>query len=99
MIVILGTFRLPPENLAAARPHIAALVAASNAEEGCLLYAYAEDLQEPGLIRVSETWTDQPRLTAHAAADHIKTWRAASASLGLHDRNFVAYDAGQPRPL
>jgi quinol monooxygenase YgiN len=99
MIVILGTVRLPAENLTAARPHMAAMVAASRAEAGCVAYAYAEDVLEPGLIRVSEVWTDQATLSAHAASAHIKAWRAAWPDLGLHDRQLVAYDAGQSRPI
>ena len=43
------------------------MIAASRAEPGCLGYAYAEDILEPGLIRVSEAWQDEgkpaPRLS------------------------------------
>ena len=31
-------------------------------EDGCIDYAYAEDVLEPGLIRVSEVWRDQAAL-------------------------------------
>ena len=57
-VVIIGTVRLPPQNLYRARPVMAAMVAASRAEDGCLEYAYAEDLLEKGLIRVSEVRRD-----------------------------------------
>jgi len=98
-VVILGTVRLPPERLEAARPHMAAMVADSRAEDGCLVYAYAEDVLEPGVIRVSEVWRDQPALDAHARSPHIQAWRAAWPTLGLHDRQLVAYDAGASRPI
>ena len=98
-VVILGTVRLPPERLDDARPRMAAMVAASRAEDGCLEYAYAEDVLEPGLIRVSEVWRDQAALDLHAQSAHMATWRAAGAQLGLHDRRLVAYDAGAFRPL
>ncbi|HEX4179286.1 MAG TPA: putative quinol monooxygenase [Caulobacteraceae bacterium] len=98
-VVILGTVRLPPDRLGEARPDMAAMVAASLAEAGCLEYAYAEDVLEPGLIRVSEVWRDQASLDRHAQSDHIKTWRAAWPALGLHDRRLVAYEAGASRPL
>jgi len=98
-IVILGTVRLPPERLNAARPHMAAMVAASRAEDGCIVYAYAEDVLEPGLIRVSEVWRDQASLDVHARSPHIDAWRAVWPSLGLHDRQLVAYDAGVSRPI
>lgn len=98
-VVILGTVRLPAERLADARPHMEAMVAASRAEDGCIVYAYAEDVLEPGLIRVSEVWRDQPALDRHARSEHIKAWRVAWPSLGLHDRQLIAYDAGASRPL
>jgi quinol monooxygenase YgiN len=98
-VVIIGTVRLPAQNLYLARPHMAAMVAASRAEDGCLEYAYAEDVFDPGLIRISEAWRDQAALDAHAASDHIKAWRAAWPLLGLHDRKLVAYEAGASRPI
>jgi quinol monooxygenase YgiN len=98
-VVIVGTVRLPPDRLDDARPHMAAMVAASRAEDGCLAYAYGEDVLEPGLIRVSEAWRDQAALDAHAQSAHIKAWRTAWSALGLHDRQLVAYDAGAPRPI
>jgi quinol monooxygenase YgiN len=99
VVVILGTVRLPPQNLDAARPVMAMMVAASRAEDGCLEYAYATDVLEPGLIRVSEVWEDQAALDRHAQSEHIKAWRSAWPELGLHDRQLVAYEAGASRPL
>jgi quinol monooxygenase YgiN len=98
-VVIIGTVRLPPNNLYLARPHMAAMVTASRAEDGCIEYAYAEDVFEPGLIRISEAWRDQAALDRHAASPHIQAWRAAWTQLGLHDRRLVAYEAGASRPL
>jgi len=99
MLVILGTIRLPPERLAAARGPMAAMVAASRAEEGCIDYAYAEDVLEPGLIRVSEIWRNQAALDLHFQTPHIAAWRAAWPDLSIHDRRLTAYDAGNPRPV
>lgn len=98
-VVILGTVRLPAERLADALPHMEAMVGASRAEDGCLVYAYAQDVLEAGLIRVSEVWRDQSALDRHAASEHIKAWRAVWPSLGLHDRQLIAYEAGASRPL
>lgn len=91
MIIVLGTVRLPPENLVAARSAMAAMVAASRAEDGCLDYAYAEDVLEPGLIRVTEVWRDQSALDAHARAPHLTAWRQAWPDLGIGDRRLVSY--------
>jgi len=98
VLVITGTFRIPPHNLAAARPHMAAMIAASRAEAGCLHYSYGEDVLEPGLIHVIEHWTDRATLAAHGQADHIKAWRAAWPSLGIGARDLTLFDADEGRP-
>jgi len=97
MLLIVGTLRLPAENLRAARPIMKHMVDASRAEDGCVEYAYAEDVFEPGLIHVKELWTDQAALNAHFASAHIAEWRAAWPSLQIGDRNLRVYDVGEPR--
>ena len=58
-LIVAGTIRVPPANLDAFRPHMLAMMAATRAEDGCMAYSYAEDVAEPGLIRVFEAWRDQ----------------------------------------
>jgi quinol monooxygenase YgiN len=91
-LIVAGTFRVPPENLAALAPHMAAVVAASRAEPGCLAYAYGCDLEDPGLIHVFEQWRDQASLDAHFAAPHMAAWREAREPLGFHDRTLRRYE-------
>ena len=99
MLLILGTVRLPAEALERARPVMARMIAASRAEAGCLDYAYAQDINDPGLIRVSERWADRPALEAHFASAHIAEWRAAWPELGIHDRDLVVYEVEEPAPI
>jgi quinol monooxygenase YgiN len=75
------------------------MLAASRAEDGCLVYSYGEDVAEPGLIRVFEVWRDQAALDAHARSAHMATWRAAGAELGLADRRLTLYDVAAERAL
>jgi quinol monooxygenase YgiN len=96
-LLVIGTIRLPAGRLAEARPAMERMVLASRAEEGCLDYAYAEDVLEPGLIRVTEAWRDQACLDAHFATDHIAAWRAAWPALGFTDRRLSLYEVGVPR--
>jgi quinol monooxygenase YgiN len=98
-LLVTGVFRVPPENLDALRPHMAAVIMASRAEAGCLDYAYSEDLLEPGLIRVVERWTDQAALDTHFAKPHMEAWRAAREQLGFHGRDLVICEAGPGRTL
>jgi quinol monooxygenase YgiN len=98
MILIMGTIRIVPDTLAAARPAMHAMTMATRAEDGCIHYAYAEDVLEAGLIRVSELWRDQTSLERHFASAHLAEWRAAWADLGICDRKLEAFDVGESRP-
>lgn len=98
-ILIAGTVRVPPENLDAFRPHMEAMLTASRAEDGCLTYSYAVDVQDPGLIRVFEAWRDQAAIDAHLKAPHMATWRAAWPPLGVSDRRLSLYEVASERPL
>lgn len=98
MLLIVGTIRLPAENLTEARPVMKRIVEASRAEDGCLEYSYAEDLFEPGLIHIRELWTEQAALDLHFTTDHVADWRAAWPELGIGERNLRIYEVGEPRP-
>jgi len=99
MLVIAGTVRVPPENLERFKPHMLAMLEASRAEDGCLEYSYAEDVAEPGLVRVFEAWRDQAAIDAHFQAPHMAAWRAAWPAFGVSDRRLFAYEVAEQRPL
>ncbi|WP_300576898.1 putative quinol monooxygenase [Phenylobacterium sp.] len=98
-LVIAGTIRVPADRLEAFRPHMRAMLAASRAEDGCVDYAYAEDVAEPGLIRVFEVWRDQAAIDAHFQTPHMAAWRAAWPEFGVHDRRLSAYEVAAERPI
>ena len=90
-LIVAGTYRVPPENLAGDRPHMATVIAATRAEAGCLAYAFSEDVVEPGLIHVFERWIDQAALDTHFNSAHMKAWVEARAGCGLYDREISVY--------
>ena len=94
-LLIIGTYRVPPGNMDAARPAMAAMVAGSRAEAGCLEYSYGEDVLVPGLIHVTERWTDRASLAAHGRAVHMAAWRAVWPGLGIGERDLVLYEADE----
>jgi quinol monooxygenase YgiN len=99
MLIILGTVRLPPQNIGPARAAMEAMIAASRAEDGCFDYAYSVDLLDPGLVRVTEVWRDREALDAHFASDHLQAWRAAWPALEISDRQLSLYRADEPSPI
>jgi quinol monooxygenase YgiN len=95
MIFVVGHFRLPAEHVERAKPLMAQVIAASLAEPGCRAYSYAEDVSEPGLFRVAEEWDSRAALEAHFATAHMRQWQREREALGFHNRQVVAYEAGE----
>ncbi|KUR80389.1 putative quinol monooxygenase [Novosphingobium sp. Fuku2-ISO-50] len=95
MILVIGTFRIPPENLALALPLAERVVHATRAEDGCIAYSYAQDLLDPGLIHVSEKWRDRAALDAHFKTAHMQAWITERASLALHDRAIRVFESDE----
>ena len=99
MILVAGTFRVPPGELAAFKAHMLTMLTASRADDGCLSYSYAEDVAEPGLIRVFETWRDRESLDRHMQTPHLAAWRANWAAHGVGERQLHTYDVMHVAPL
>ena len=92
MIAVIGQFRMPPESMETARPLMRKVMEATRAEAGCTEYNYAEDVLDPGLIRVSEVWDSREQLTAHLAKDHMRVWGEERIALGLSGRAITVYE-------
>jgi quinol monooxygenase YgiN len=93
MIIIEGTVRVPPTELEKARPIMQQMIRASRAEAGCIDYAYAVDVLDPGLIRVSERWESREALAAHFKTAHMATWRSFFPELQITERSLRLYEA------
>jgi quinol monooxygenase YgiN len=98
-VAIAGTYRVPPENFARLKPHLDAVLSNSRAEDGCEIYSHAQDVQDPGLIRVFEIWRDPAAFDGHQNAPHVAVWRAACAELGVSDRALSLYEIAAEQPL
>jgi quinol monooxygenase YgiN len=98
-LIVAGTVRAPAANIEGLRPHMARMMAASRAEDGCVAYGYAEDVAEPGLIHVFEIWRDQAALDAHFKTPHMAAWRAQWPSFGVSERRLIAYEIASERQL
>ena len=99
MIVVTGYIRIAADQFERARPHMRKVLEATRREPGCILYAYAEDVLEPGVIRIVERWSDWASLDAHGGTPHIADWRAFLNEIGVIDREITAHAAGEARPL
>jgi quinol monooxygenase YgiN len=99
MLLILGTFRISPGAIDAARPAMTRMIAESRAEPGCIEYSYSEDLLDPGLFHVTERWRDREALAGHFSAPHLLEWRATWPGLGIGARDLTLYRADDGGPI
>ena len=99
MIVVTGDLRVAPENVAKLRDAMRSVIEATRLEDGCLSYAYGEDVLDPGLVRISERWLNWQSLEAHGQSAHVAAWHAALKEAGVIHREVVGYEAGTGRAL
>jgi quinol monooxygenase YgiN len=97
VIAVLGSFRFPVEALEQARPLMRAVIEATLAETGCQAYSYAEDVAEPGLLRVMEQWDSREALSATPDAAHEGLGRAACGARILRPEDRASRDRGGGR--
>jgi quinol monooxygenase YgiN len=99
LIVVTGHLRVAPEKIEALRPHARKVLESTRREKGCLLYAYGEDVLDPGLMRIVERWEDWDSLAAHGKSAHIATWREALGEISVIERELTAHEAGEERNI
>ena len=99
MIIVMGTIRAPAAAMATLRAPMAAVIEATRAEDGCIDYGYAEDVLDPGLIRIAERWRDRAALEAHFKTAHMAAWKTEREALGVGERRISVYQADEGETL
>ena len=99
MLVIAGTIPFDPAHRDKVHAACVALQTATRAEEGCLLYAFSADLEEPGTLRIVEKWTSEEALLAHFAQPHMKAFRDALEGTGMGKSDMLKYQISSEGPV
>ena len=71
MLIVLAKAKVGEGAMEPARAAIADMVAASNAEAGCIAYAFTQDVLDPSVLHIVEKWVDDAALAAHFATPHM----------------------------
>ena len=93
MIIVTGEARFGEGEIERLREVLAANIAATRAEDGCIAYSYAVDVVDPNLLRISEQWRDEAAVTAHMTAPHMGTLMAALGTARIEALSVKGYDA------
>ena len=99
MLMVIGTAKLGDGALETARPALEAMITASNAEEGCIDYAYSVDVLDPSILRITEKWVDEAALVTHFQTPHMATFQQALASLDVTIIEVLKFQADDGAPL
>jgi quinol monooxygenase YgiN len=99
MLIVLAKAQVGEGAMEPAMAAIKAMVAASNAEEGCIAYAFTQDLLQPGVIHIVEKWKDEAALASHFATPHMAAFGAAIGGLDFKVIEAVKYHADEGSPV
>lgn len=99
MLLIEGWLELASGEFAKVNDQALRMVAATRAEDGCIHYAFAQDIGNPDLIRISERWRDAEALAAHGASAHMQAFNQAMGSVQRLGADLWLYNAEEVRKL
>lgn len=91
MIIIQGHARFTPGTATAHLDAMRAMVEATRAEDGCLLYAFAFDAIDPDLMHITERWDNADTLAAHGSSTHMAEFRKTMAAAAPLEISFDRY--------
>lgn len=99
MIIVMGYAQAAPGEIDRIIDGMKAMVAATNAEDGCDHYGFSRDVHDPDRMIISERWRDQAALDAHFASPHMATFNALLGTVEIKDVSVRAYENGEMRVL
>src|SRR4029079_18618898 len=99
-LVVIGALEVHPDDAPTMAGLDATMAAATRQEPGCLHYAFAHDVEQPGCFRLSERWRDAAALDEHFATPPMAAFRRAIAGgVRLVRRAVPAYTVSGEKDL
>jgi quinol monooxygenase YgiN len=92
-VVVVGSFTARPGQEEQARQAFQALVAPTHAEDGCILYALHQGVDDPRRLAFVERWASKEQLQAHLESDHVKEVLGRADELFSDGGDIVVYEA------
>lgn len=86
MIVVAGSMEFPASDMDRARQAALVVMRESALEQGCLVYRFAADLEQPNVLRFYEEWASAEALESHRHSPHNQEFRQALSELGMTSR-------------
>ena len=99
MLLIQGWLKLATGEFDKVADETRAMVAATNAEDGCIHYSFSRDIGDPDLIHIAERWRDAEALGAHGKSAHMATFNKAMGGVAREGADLWLYNAEGVRKL
>lgn len=77
MIIVRVEVHVDPDSVAAMKDALAEMENETRKEAGCIDYAFSQEINNPGVLRVSELWADMAALGAHMKSPHMAKFQGA----------------------
>jgi|GEM_PF-1211411 len=78
---VLAIFHALPEHRDELKRRLEVMAAATHQEEGCLLYALQEGVDDPNVLGFVERWESAEALARHQQADHVRSGAAERTAM------------------
>jgi quinol monooxygenase YgiN len=91
-IVVVGSFTAQPGKEPEATEAFKALVEPTHREEGCVLYALHQGVDDPARLAFVERWASRQALDAHLASPHVQEVLARVEELFGDSADIVVYE-------
>ncbi len=99
MIIIEGWVKLAEGELDRLQDAAVTMMTETRKEEGCLLYVYSREIENPDTMRITERWVDQAAVEAHNASPHMAEFNKAIGDAKILGVHVQAYPAEEGRTL
>ena len=97
--IITATAQFAPEHVDQVHAASAIMTTASQAEDGCIDYAFSQDVTDPTLFRIVEIWVDDAALAQHFKTPHMAVFSETLATCPPVSIEAIRHVGGQSAPL
>jgi quinol monooxygenase YgiN len=99
MLIIEGWLHFAPGEIDKFLIAAQQMVVETRKEQGCLHYAFARDMNDPDILRISERWTDDAALQAHSTSPHMAAFGAGLAQVERLGADVRLYSGDEVRRM
>ena len=95
MTIIIGAeIRIEPSDMPKIREFASVMVDRTTTleKDTCITYSFAEDFNEPGLVRIFEVWESDEALAEHFKTQHMADFQKGMAGITVKGVKAVRYE-------